>query len=131
MRSWLIATLRVLAGSAVLLAMLYLGVQLVVSGMADDPKNMMRAQSACIRMAKEHLLKLSPDSNPTFGEAANVSSDPGRDVFEFHWRVEQRNLQFAGTIKSSGAVVCKGHADKWVITELVVAGDTLASARSY
>jgi hypothetical protein len=106
----------------------------VAGGCADDPQKIAQAQSACIRMAREHLAKQAVSGEPTFADdVANVMSDPEPDAFEFRWLVVDRTLQWnppeAG--KAVEGVFCKGYAGKKVVTGLVVGNYQLQTPRSY
>jgi hypothetical protein len=135
--------LGAVATVALLVALYVIGAQ-AIALLRDDPDLISQAQSACIRLAKAQLSKVLKTGEPIFGEAANVSSDPTHNAFEFHWTVEENTMRWnppeaAESVKFGGRVGCSGYAETKIITHLIVgddtlvkaAGETFASALSY
>lgn len=80
------------------------------AALADDAAKITQAQAACIKLTKAHLSAVSARNDIVFDDAANVSSDPSENVFEFHWEM----------------AFCKGDANRRKITQLFVRDETLA-----
>jgi hypothetical protein len=78
--------------------------------LADDAAKIADAQAACVKLTKAHLSAVSARDDVVFDDAANVSSDPSENAFEFHWKM----------------AFCKGDANRRKITQLLVRDEMLA-----
>jgi hypothetical protein len=104
----------------------------VLTGCGDDSQRDVQttaARAACVQLATDHLKSTGRFDEHEFGQAANVSSDPETDAFEFLWKFADGTMKAKSQI--AGEVLCRGYARLRVITFLVVDRDVLASAKTY